>query len=233
MGYIIINGVKSTTIKGLLIQTQPHISIAPKRVQIEEVDGRDGDITEVLGYSAYDKSFDIGLYGDYNVDEVLNYFDTSGTVTFSNEPDKYYNFKMIEQIDLERLLRYKTATVTLHVQPFKYDADESEAVWEDSGNYCYLELLNKGNYISRPELYIKGIGPCNIELNGVQVLACEDVLSELTIKDGNAFDYLDRYYNRYMRGDYENLCLTPGKNILVVNGQRLTRVKVSKISRWR
>lgn len=233
MGYIIINGKKSTTVRGLLIQTQPHISLPPKRVLIEEVDGRDGDITEVLGYSAYDKSFDIGLYGDYMVDEVINYFDTSGTVTFSNEPDKYYNFEMIEQIDLERLLRYKTATVTLHVQPFKYDANETKIVWrDDNTEYCRLELLNKGNYISRPELVIAGFGPCNIEVNGTHVLSCEDILDTLTIKDGNAFEYDGQYYNRMMRGDYEDLCLQPGPNVLVVDGH-IGRVEVSKISRWR
>lgn len=232
MGYIIINGKKSTTVRGLLIQTQPHISLPPKRVLIEEVDGRDGDITEVLGYSAYDKSFDIGLYGDYMVDEVINYFDTSGQIVFSSEPDKYYNFEMIEQIDLERLLRYKTATVTLHVQPFKYDADETEVVWTDDTEYCRLELLNKGNYIARPELVIVGDGPCNIEINGVQVLTCEYILDTLTLRDGNAFDYLGRYYNRRMRGDYEDLCLQPGPNVLVVDGE-ISRVKVNKISRWR
>ena len=122
MNYVIINGVKSTTIQGLLISSLPPISKPLKRVTIEEIDGRDGDIVTDLGYSAYDRPMTIGLFGQYDVDRVIEYFDTSGTVIFSNEPDKFYNFEIIEQIDFERLAKFKTATVTFHCQPFKWSA---------------------------------------------------------------------------------------------------------------
>ena len=55
-----------------------------------------------------------------HIDEIIEYFNSSGVVTFSNEPDKYYKYSIYEQIDFERLIRFKTAEVTLHVQPFKY-----------------------------------------------------------------------------------------------------------------
>lgn len=122
MNYVILNGVKSTTIKGLLIQSLPPISKPLMRTSIEEIDGRDGDIVTKLGYSAYNKEMSIGLFGDYNVDEVIQFFSSEGTVIFSNEPDKYYNYQILDQIDFDKLIRFKTATVTLHVQPFKYSA---------------------------------------------------------------------------------------------------------------
>ena len=122
MNYVILNGVKSTTIKGLLIQSLPPISKPLMRSSVEEIDGRDGDIVTKLGYSAYNKPMSIGLFGDYNVDEVIQFFSSQGQVIFSNEPDKYYNYEIIDQIDFERLIRFKTATVTFHVQPFKYSA---------------------------------------------------------------------------------------------------------------
>ena len=120
--YVILNGVKSTTIKGLLIQSLPPISKPLMRTMVEQIDGRDGDITTKLGYSAYNKEMTIGLYGNYDVDEVIQYFNSEGIVTFSNEPDKYYKYEILEQIDFERLIRFKTATVVFHVQPFKYSA---------------------------------------------------------------------------------------------------------------
>ena len=122
MNYVILNGVKSTNIKGLLIQSLPPISKPLMRTSVEEIDGRDGDIITKLGYSAYDKQMSIGLYGDFNIDEVIEYFNSEGTVIFSNEPDKFYNYSIIQQIDFERLVRFRTATVTFHVQPFKYSA---------------------------------------------------------------------------------------------------------------
>ena len=122
MNYVVLNGVKSTTIQGLLIQSLPPISKPLMRTSVEQIDGRDGDVVTNLGYSAYDKQMSIGLFGDYDVDEVIEFFTSQGTVIFSNEPDKYYNYQIIQQIDFERLLRFKTATVTFHVQPFKYSA---------------------------------------------------------------------------------------------------------------
>lgn len=132
MNYIILNGVNSNTISGLIIQSLPPITKPLMRTEVEEIDGRDGDIVTKLGYSAYDKEMTVGLYGDFDIDAVIAYFDSEGTATFSNEPDKLYYYQINEQIDFERLVRYRTATVTLHCQPFKYKADETEIM--ASGN---------------------------------------------------------------------------------------------------
>lgn len=124
MNYIELNGARSNSITGLLIQSLPPISKPLIRAQVEEIDGRDGDIITKLGYSAYNKEIEIGLRGDFDVDDVIAYFDSEGIVTFSNEPDKYYHYEIIEQIDFERLVRFRTAKVTFHVQPFKYSTVE-------------------------------------------------------------------------------------------------------------
>jgi len=122
---ITLNGIKSSDIAGLLIQSLPPISKPLMRTEIEEIDGRDGDIVTNLGFSAYDKEIIIGLYGDFDINQVIAYFNSEGVVVFSNEPDKYYNYQIINQIDFDRLLRYRTATVTMHCQPFKYSTTET------------------------------------------------------------------------------------------------------------
>ena len=124
MNYIILNGKKSNLLRGLLISSLPPISKPKKRVQIEEIDGVDGDIVSSLGYSAYDKTVKIGLFGTYDINDIISYFDSEGIVTFSNEPDKFYYYQILEQIDFERLRRFKEAKVKFHVQPFKYSLIE-------------------------------------------------------------------------------------------------------------
>ena len=124
--YIILNGVSSKTINGLLIQNLPPITKPEMRTSIEEIDGRDGDIITDLGYSAYDKSFEIGITDKSIVNQVIGFLNSEGTVTFSNEPTMVYRYKIVKQIDFERLLRFKTASVTMHVQPFKKCLTEKE-----------------------------------------------------------------------------------------------------------
>ena len=123
--YVIINGVNSLTIKGLAINELPPIVKAPMRVLQEEIDGRDGDIITDLGYGAYDKIMTIGLYDGYDINEIIAFFNNEGTIVFSDEADKYYNFKIIEQIDYERLIKFRTASITFHCQPFKYPLTET------------------------------------------------------------------------------------------------------------
>ena len=69
--YVIINGVNSLTITGLAISKLPSISKPPLRVMTEEINGRDGDLITELGYGAYDKELVIGLYGNYDINEVM------------------------------------------------------------------------------------------------------------------------------------------------------------------
>lgn len=169
MNYLVLNGIKSTSVKGLLIQSLPPISKPQIRTSIETIDGRDGDIVTKLGYSAYDREIAIGLYGDYNIDDVIRYFDSTGDAIFSNEPDKYYRYQIIEQIDFERLIRFRTANVKMHVQPFKYSAiDDSVSIsndemrlrpYSESKNGIYLNVENgkitlKGTATIATEIYV-------------------------------------------------------------------------------
>ena len=122
INYIELNGEKSTSVKGLIIQSLPPITKPKMRTSIETIDGRDGDIVTRLGYAAYDKEVSIGLHGYFDIDDAIAFFDSEGEVVFGNEPDKYYRYQILDQIDFERLIRFRTAKVKMHVQPFKYDA---------------------------------------------------------------------------------------------------------------
>lgn len=159
MNYIILNDVNSNTIQGLIIQNLPPITKPQIRTNIEEIDGRDGDIITKLGYSAYEKEFDIGLYGNYDVDQVISYFNSEGTVIFSNEDDKFYKYSIIEQIDFERLIRFKTAKVKMHVQPFKYsntDTDIEIYATETDAEGTNLTIDNTENGASFLDMQLKG-----------------------------------------------------------------------------
>lgn len=125
MNSIVWNGVSSTTIDGLLICELPPISKPSMRMKQTYIDGRDGATVEELGYSAYNKSILVGLHGNYDINKVIKYFTGEGDLVFSNEPDKVYKAKIVGSIDFQRLVRYRTSSVTFLVQPYKYKKDEA------------------------------------------------------------------------------------------------------------
>ena len=235
--YIELNGQNSNEITGLLIQTLPPISKPKIRTNIEEIDGRDGDIITKLGYSSYNKEIPIGLYGDYDVDQVIAYFtnNQSGKVTFSNEEDKYYNYEIVEQIDFERLIRYKTATVKMHIQPFKYSNTENVKTFTITSQTS-LNIRNNGNYISKPVITITGTGTINLRLNNEQlfVINLGDTSTQiaLDINNMNAYNPTNNVFmNRSVTGNYDNFALKVGTNTISWTGT-ISQIKIVNYSRW-
>lgn len=229
--YVIINGVNSNTKTGLAIKELPPISKPAIRTNTETIDGRDGDIVTRLGYSAYDKQIEIGLFNTFDIDEIIAFFNQSGTITFSNETDKYYRFEILNQIDFEKLLRFKTATVTFHCQPFKYEVGETAKTLTSGNN----TVKNKGNIYSKPILSITGSGTISVSLNGNQIFSI-DLLEEddivIDVENLEAYDPDDNsLLNRCVTGDYDDFKLLAGDNTINLSGT-ITSASLTHYSRW-
>jgi len=234
--YIVINGKSSKTINGLLIQSLPPISKPAMRTEIEEIDGRDGDVVTTLGYSAYDRAVLVGLKGDFNIDDIIEYFNSSGEVVFSNEPDKVYRFAIYEQIDFERLVRFRTAEVIFHVQPFKNSAIELPIVRSNptSATILNIPIRNIGNIYSKPMIKFKASGEVNIYINEVHKLEVDlDSTTDVTIDvvGMNATDAGGNYINRQVTGDYNKLIIPVGINEFRITGA-VQEVEIDNYSRW-
>lgn len=233
--FVAINNQNSLEVTGLYISKLPPISKPLQRTNIEEIDGRDGDIVTTLGYSAYDKEMEIGLFGYYNIDEIISFFTQEGTITFSNEPDKYYKFKIINGINFEEFQRFKTATVVFHCQPFKFSTTEGTRTFTTFPSNTVV-ICNNGNVYSKPTLTLTGSGTINLSLNGVQVavvtLANEGETIEIDLDKLEAYNPATKVLkNRQVTGDYENLYLKVGNNTISWTGT-ITSVKLKNYSRW-
>ena len=234
--YIIINGQSSRGVNGLIVSTLPPVSKPAMRVEAEEIDGRDGDIVTQLGFSAYDKEIDIGLCDNFDINAVISFFNQSGKITFSNEPDKYYNFAQYNAIDFEKLIKFKTAKIDFHVQPFKFSLNESEKEFDFSSSATSgeLSIRNNGNYPSRPQITLTGSGIINLSLNGAQVMVIDMSENPVIILDAtemNAYAPDTALMNRKVTGNYDNLVLKVGKNSISYTGT-LTKIAVNNYSRW-
>ena len=229
--YVIFKGVNSNTYSNLIISELPCISKPELRVDTTEIDGKDGDIIDELGYASYDKTLKIALKSSENIDEIIKFFSGSGNIVFSNEPDKYYKAYIYEQIDFERLLRFKEVDITIHVQPFKYLLNEEDVVLNIT-NQTSLTVNNQGLEKSKPILKLYGSGTITVSLNGLTAFT-------VTIDEDDDYIVIDsmeeeayndtELKNRNMSGEFP--LLETGNNTISWTGS-LTKIEVTPNSRW-
>ena len=230
MNKVIFKGIDSSLIKGLVICELPPITKAKMRVQETVIDGVDGSIIEELGYESYDKELKIGLKRDANIDEIMEYFNGEGNIVFSNEEDKYYRVKIIDQIDYERLVRFRTATVKFRTQPFKYLYGETyQKFINPTGT---LIALNEGNQKSKPIVKIIGSGTVEFRLEGKTIFnyTFPQGETEVTIDSEKEDAYLGTVLkNRNMIGEFP--IFEKGRNQITLIGA-VTELTVIANSRW-
>lgn len=229
--YVILNGVSSNTKTGLAIKELPPITKPLMRTIKEEIDGKDGDLITKLGYSAYDKTIEIGLYGTYDINEIISFFNSKGIITFSNETDKYYYYEIINQIDYNKLLKFKTANVVFHCQPFKYKVGETPITLSSGDN----TITNEGNIYSKPIITIKGSGDISISLDGNQIFSIDMSNNSIIVIDTENMEAYDpttgNLLNRKVTGNYENFKIESGNNTLSISGT-ITSGSIANYMRW-
>lgn len=233
MNSITWKGVSSTTIQGLLICELPPITKPEMRKKETTIDGMDGSIIEELGYSSYTKNVDIGLHGQFDINQVIKYFTGEGDIVFSTEPDKVYKAKICGKIDYTRLLRYRNAKIPFIVQPYKYKFNEyvTETQPTDIEN-TYIEVFNEGYEESKPLIVLKGSGTVEISVNGTAIFSYTfpEGENEVHIDSEKEDAYLNtELKNRNMNGEFP--ILLPQTNKIEWSGA-VESISILPRSRW-
>ena len=230
--WIMINGRRSDSVAGLIIKSLPSVSKPAMRYSSEEIDGRDGDTVTRLGYQAYDKELGIGLHGGYDIDRVIEYFAASGEVVFSSEPDKVYRFDQLEAVDFERLVRFRTAKVKFHVQPFKTSLLCQPKSFDGSAGVA--TVTNTGNVDAAPVVTIEAAGHVVLTLDGSPVLSIDrqgDYTAVIDVANLEAATPEGVLLNRDFTGDYQRLTLSRGRHSIKWTGD-VRALTVADYSRW-
>lgn len=230
--WVLINEKPSYGVTGLVITSLPAITKPAMRYSSEEIDGRDGDIVTTLGYQAYDKTLSIGLHGGFDIDKVVEFFATSGTITFSSEPDKVYTFQQLDYIDFERLVRYRTADVKLHVQPYKTSRLQHPKTFTSAD--AQAVVTNAGNVAAAPKLTFAASGNIGVYLDGSQILSVTNSGDYTLIVDVAKLEASTPeglLMNRMITGDYQRLTLSPGKHSIKWSGT-VRSLTIEDYSRW-
>ena len=135
-------------------------------------------------------------------------------------------------MDYERLLRFKTAKVKMHVQPYKYKYNETAVVQNLTGSSGTFTVTNSGNTDAAPTIDIIGSGTVSLSVAaGSFEVDMSDDAEVIVDTEG-----LETYYgtvlkNRLVTGNISRFRLAPGNNTITWDGA-ITKLTISKYSRW-
>ena len=96
-----------------------------------------------------------------------------------------------------------------------------------------FSLFNRGNIFSRPRFTIYGTGRIDLKINNVDVLTINlGSAGYITIDSAQMNAYQgETLMNRSVIGDYDDLNLKVGKNVISWTGD-VTEIKAEEYSRW-
>lgn len=121
--WIQINQIPSTDIPGLIVQELPPIVRPAQKREETDVQGKDGNITTLLGYNTYTVVAKIGLMPGCNLDNITAWLKDQGEITFSHTPDRKQKY-VLGQTDYTRLATAREADIEFTLQPLKYPTSE-------------------------------------------------------------------------------------------------------------
>ena len=226
------NGIKSTD-KGVVLHNYP-APVKPQRsfVELTSTDMH-GSHINLYGYKAYDTDIQITLLDMAQLDDIVAWLDGSGEMIFNNQPTRIYRVAFINQIDYEQLLRWRTAKVTIRVQPFKYDIN-NQSVSLLTGTAT--TLANPGNVYCRPTIMCNcgSNTTFNITVNNELMCTIENVNGKVYVDSNKLETYNESgvLLNRHKTGEYP--ILLPGSNsvnVTKVSGS-ISTATITRNTRW-
>ena len=135
--------------KGVIMRGPAPIIRAEERVKHVEIPGRSGDLTETEGeniFNSYIQTVEISVRGGFRVREIYKWLRGSGYVTFSGEPDRRQQARVIGAITLNR--DKWAGEVQFYCQPLKEKLVSEMVEITSSGSAIY----NTGDVTSKPKI---------------------------------------------------------------------------------
>lgn len=131
--YFIWNGIDSRAM-GVVTRRHAPLIRPEERVEHVQIPGRSGDLTEIEGeniYNSYIQTVGFSVTDGSRVRDVFKWLRGEGTVSFSSEPDKEQDARVIGAVTLERVSRnmdHWAGQAQFDCQPLKkriYDVAET------------------------------------------------------------------------------------------------------------
>lgn len=145
---------------GVIMRGPAPIIRPEERVSHVEIQGRSGDLTETEGaevYNSYIQTVSISVRGGMRVRQIYDWLRGSGYVTFSGEPDRRQQARVIGAITLDKVSRNLdnwAGEVQFYCQPLKEKLYPEKVTITSSGS----TVTNTGDVVSKPKFSVTASG---------------------------------------------------------------------------
>ena len=198
LNYCIFKDIDSREL-GLYMERCPE-KISPKRRdETFMIPGRHGNLTITDGaFDTYIRSAEFIVKDEKRIDEICAHFKGSGWLIFSNEPDRKYKARVVNQIEFFHIIRYfKRFIVEFEVQPFSYDIFSPTLSKTEP-----FKIFNIGTFEAEPIITIFGSGNITLYVNN-QNISLKEITDKITIDSEMQNAYSDKVsMNNKMYGEF-------------------------------
>ena len=223
--YFILNSINSIS-KDITVVELPSITIPSKRIEEIGVLGMDGVLTVTDGtYEPITKICKV-YYGGTDYDSLVDFINGIGRVTFSNLPNRYYNYTIINEIPIKEIIENEwfEFKIEFRCQPFGYALDNDPVIVTKINTLIY----NNGTYYAKPKITVYGNGTVNLFIGDEQI-TLKDIEEYITIDTVKLRTYKDTVRQNYKKiGNYPTL--KKGENNITWDGN-ITKIEI--IPNWR
>ena len=206
--------------KGIIVETTPKISKGKKKINIYEVEGRNGFLSVDTGaYDSFPLSIECHAKETANFDEIKLFLDGYGTLSVDGKRE--YTAIIQNSIPFEKVLMFKKFIVQFLVNPISESIQSFSYVVTEQNDILNISDATENIF---PILEITGSGNISITINnktfnlknisGKYILNCK--LKTITQNDLNASDKMQ----------YDFPSLKPGENFISYIGN-VTEFKIT------
>lgn len=152
--YFIWNGIDSRSM-GIVTKAHAPLIRPEERVNHVTIPGRSGDLTETEGkavFNSYIQTISFSVNGFDRVPAVFRWLSGSGYITFSGEPDKRQQARVVGAVTLERVSRNLDiwrGQCQFYCQPLKEHIYETEQTITEAG-----AIYNAGDVDAYPVILV-------------------------------------------------------------------------------
>lgn len=222
--YFIYNGINSKEME-VVLKSLPPITKPKRRIETIKVPGRNGNLyIDENCYETINISLECTLKKGADPRKITEWLVEFGTISFSDELDKYYNAVITNSIPLSRIFRiYREFIIQLELQPIALSIQEYTYNCNDN-NLNTLEIDCTAEMCP----YIKVTGSGDVQLtinNSICILNIDEEYIELDCELQNAYKG-NKNKNNMMNGQFPTL--KPGENTIQLLGNASVEIKYKK-----